>query len=320
MFLFCLEKLESRSRLVLQTPRRYPAERGSLCYARGRLPDCPYRRNLLLGKDGSLLNFDSSKLLSGPGSQPLQFAFAAFYSDIEHEVLPVESGYRVTFTYNLHLVQSHIGLTKRVSPGPFNALVDAMRNLMVSKDILPKGGALGFGLLYKYPVDPKSLDLAQFTRVLKGNDALIRVACERLGLEISVKVYYKWNDEKFLADDPRKDGGKSYESSCPSEIFESFRGRRAGGHSTKDETKLPILWVTPRRRMMPADTSFMTYGNEYTMKYVYGDLVLIAEFPELEERLEMVESENLAADVFKSTDTSVEEDSGSRETAGIRGE
>jgi hypothetical protein len=36
------------------------------------------------------------------GSNPTVAQWAAFYSDCEHEVLPVTSGYRVTLTYNLY--------------------------------------------------------------------------------------------------------------------------------------------------------------------------------------------------------------------------
>jgi hypothetical protein len=40
--------------------------------------------------------------------------------------------------------------------------------------------------------------------------------------------------------------------------------------------------------MMPADWTFMTYGNEYTVDCVYGDLVLIARCPRPQERVKRV--------------------------------
>ncbi|RXW16208.1 hypothetical protein EST38_g9649 [Candolleomyces aberdarensis] len=247
--------------------------------------------NLLIGKEGSLLNFDSSKLLFDSESQSPQFAFAAFYSDIEHELLPVESGYRITLTYNLHLAETQVGFTKSISlDPPLNTLVVTLCALMVAKDVLPTGGALGFGLLYKYPVDPKDLDLAQFTRALKGNDALVRMACERIGLKVAVKVFYNWNYDEYIADNTQDERRQSYEERSLSQILKSIGGRRIYSpyYYTTDEDTLSILWVTPKKRMVPADASFMTYGNEYTMKYLYGDLVLVAEFPELKERLEIV--------------------------------
>ena len=44
--------------------------------------------------------FDSSEMVKANVDPTV--AYTAFYSDIEHEVTPVTSGYRVTLTYNLH--------------------------------------------------------------------------------------------------------------------------------------------------------------------------------------------------------------------------
>ena len=59
--------------------------------------------------------------------------------------------------------------------------------------------------------------------------------------------------------------------------------------STSNEDTLPVIWVTPnsKKRMMLADAALITYGNEYIMEYIYGDSVLVAEFPELKKRLEI---------------------------------
>ena len=51
---------------------------------------------LLVRHDGREVKFNWNG-----DSQRIQWA--AFYSDCEHEVLPVTSGYRVTITYNLYL-------------------------------------------------------------------------------------------------------------------------------------------------------------------------------------------------------------------------
>lgn len=65
--------------------------------------------------------------------------WAAFYSDCEHEVLPVTSGYRVTLTYNLYFgtpepVQNsaHWGIS---SLPLYQDLVKALR----SEEFLPAG-------------------------------------------------------------------------------------------------------------------------------------------------------------------------------------
>ena len=44
--------------------------------------------------------FDSGQELAAKGQ--LSIGYAAFFSEIEHEVVPVTSGHRVTLTYNLY--------------------------------------------------------------------------------------------------------------------------------------------------------------------------------------------------------------------------
>ena len=52
-------------------------------------------------RHGSLdYTFDSAVEVSQAAAPSI--AFAAFFSDIDHEVSVVESGYRVTLTYNLY--------------------------------------------------------------------------------------------------------------------------------------------------------------------------------------------------------------------------
>ncbi|KAL1947048.1 hypothetical protein VTO73DRAFT_14009 [Trametes versicolor] len=54
---------------------------------------------LILRKEDSEWTFDAAQLLSGNADR---IAYVAFFSDVEHEVLPVLSGHRVTITYNLY--------------------------------------------------------------------------------------------------------------------------------------------------------------------------------------------------------------------------
>jgi hypothetical protein len=55
---------------------------------------------LVIRHRGQEWTFDSSAALSAAG--PSSIACAAFFSDVEHEVLLVTSGHRVTLTYNLY--------------------------------------------------------------------------------------------------------------------------------------------------------------------------------------------------------------------------
>ncbi|KAJ2926736.1 hypothetical protein H1R20_g10379, partial [Candolleomyces eurysporus] len=252
------------------------------------LPTVHTGGNLLLGKEGKLLDFDSSTLVYHPETKAPQIAYAAFYSDIEHEVTPVETGYRVTLTYNLHLVKTDSLVPRELPAKPLQELVATLMKVMLNPEVLPKGGALGFGLLHKYPVDPKEVDLRKFSGALKGNDALVRAACLRLDMKPTVQVVYQggYDNQEYIVDSAQDDLG-GYDEMGLQEIFRSIGARRVRDPSYRSKSKrsLPILWVTPRMKMMTTDSAFTTYGNEYTVEHVYGDLVLIAELKPLQDRV-----------------------------------
>lgn len=101
--------------------------------------------------------FDANFLTSLQPSPSL--AYVAFYSDIEHEVLKVTSGSRVTLTYNLYLVPH--GPTPG-APVPSNLPVGSvkpnlkdvtnfqatLRRLLKSPEFMPEGGTLAFNLAH----------------------------------------------------------------------------------------------------------------------------------------------------------------------------
>ncbi len=56
---------------------------------------------LVLCHGGDETAFDSGAMLKDAKKEP-SIAYVAFFSDVEHEVLPVTAGHRVTLTYNLY--------------------------------------------------------------------------------------------------------------------------------------------------------------------------------------------------------------------------
>lgn len=272
----------------------------------------------MLGADGELLNFDSAKQVYDPKSKVPRLAFVAFYSDIEHQVLPVESGYRVTLTYNLHLTEFNGPfMLKTLSTNSFSALMLSFATFITSPTVLPKGGLLGFGLLYRYPINPKTTNLAAFSGALKGNDALIRAVCKVLGLEPSVKVLYSESyrgGDRFLTDNV-KDGDElsdPYDEIPVRKLWRNAGGKlvTSSGDQGPTPSKVPVLWVTPPSKMVTTDVSFMTYGNEACLNYAYGDLVLIAKVPAYRERVEHLKDnfpQNLPQKILTDIEQSLEE-------------
>lgn len=102
---------------------------------------------------------------------PYEIQFAAFYADCEHEVRPVESGFRLALTYNLTLEKSKERITAPTTSGHIAAVAEVLRAW--TSDALPvvlpagdesSAGKLAVVLDHKYTVAGLS------TATLKGLD------------------------------------------------------------------------------------------------------------------------------------------------------
>ena len=106
---------------------------------------------LVLRPKGQEWKFDAKTLTASQPSPSL--AYVVFYSDIEHEVLEVTSGRRVTVTYNLYPVDPALRPEgSAVTPNARRApkLQTLLQGLLKSPELLPDGGILGFGLAHLY--------------------------------------------------------------------------------------------------------------------------------------------------------------------------
>ena len=82
--------------------------------------------------------------------------WAAFFSDIEHEVLPVSEGYRVTLTYNLSYHSKASESTFDVKKYSFYKFLQAILSNPV---FVHDGGVLGFNSHYSYVFDTQWADI-----------------------------------------------------------------------------------------------------------------------------------------------------------------
>ncbi|KIY48938.1 hypothetical protein FISHEDRAFT_29366, partial [Fistulina hepatica ATCC 64428] len=150
---------------------------------------------LVLRHNNKEWSYDSAGAVSPVESVEPKIAYIAFYGDVEHEVSPVTAGYRLTLTYNLylknklpdlHIDRSLLDAEKKVQATVAQLMADISTTL-------PKGGYLGFGLSFKYPVELRA-DVRPFKDQLKGRDALIMRVCKKLNLEADVLAFY-WDSE-----------------------------------------------------------------------------------------------------------------------------
>ena len=135
------------------------------------------------------LVFDWSSL---PGSPPSEVSWAAFFSDVEHEILPVSAGHRLTLTYNLFAVQER--LHSIPSGNPF---YNCLQTAIGTPHFMRGGGCLAFNCDHLYAfglLNEKEL----LPHVLKGADYLIFSSAKLLDLRVTVKPVVKGSEYKSL--------------------------------------------------------------------------------------------------------------------------
>ena len=138
---------------------------------------------------------------------PLQkVQWAAFYSDVEHEITCVERGHRVTLTYNLYRSDGPL-LQFSVTNSP---LYRSLREALCHPHFLRSGGTLGFPCQHLYAFSKFEKSPESFSLYLKGSDRTLVLAAKSLSLAVWVKLFYNlkklyWNvdEEVERGDDNR---------------------------------------------------------------------------------------------------------------------
>ncbi|KAF9447315.1 hypothetical protein P691DRAFT_782561 [Macrolepiota fuliginosa MF-IS2] len=147
--------------------------------------------SLLLRHRDREFKFDAPGLLKD--SPPLSMAYVAFYSDVEHEVLEVTSGHRITITFNLYYDPSRAA---PVLPGaklkiPENTFTTVLRDYFRDAAFIRNHNHLGFGLEYAYPKRADKYDTWDHLPYLKGPDAFLYSVLSDLGLKPSLRYLYR---------------------------------------------------------------------------------------------------------------------------------
>lgn len=249
---------------------------------------------LVLRHDDSEWSVDPAKVISSQISPTL--SYTAFYSDVEHEVALVESGHRVTLTYNLYLDDKE----PRSLPPPvavnsqhYAHFKNVFSDLLADPTFLPNGGLLGFGLRFMYPVIPGATKLEDLLSTLKGSDAIVKKVCDELSLRISLKAIHTTDNEEpiltFMLEavpDMTDWTLDTYLSSiCHDEPFNGKVIYPAGEPIPLryDDTPVPkdlareIVWVTTPTPFSKFKSLYLAYGNEAEVDYMYCNLCLVVD-------------------------------------------
>ncbi|KAF7798312.1 hypothetical protein EIP86_009533 [Pleurotus ostreatoroseus] len=178
---------------------------------------------------------------------------------------------------------------------------------------LPEGGSLGFGLRHIYPLEKSStkvrvrghettrLSLESLKRCLKGGDAIVRHACDALGLHAKLYLVYTgfdWaNDGDYtilLPDDPNLEGC-TVEDHAMVRILQGKKGAKrvstvdmtSHNESQTDNSdraarrpqKAPdvVYWITKPNNLNTVKNSIMAYGNQAELDYAYGYISMVVD-------------------------------------------
>lgn len=126
--------------------------------------------------------------------KPDAVTWISFYSNVEHEVLPVVSGCRVTLTYCLYFDDA-VSCDVEVS----HPWVDKITRVIEDRSFMPQGGLIAYGLEHEYPVEAGMRGNDLLT-MLRGKDKLFATAIKKLGYDMHVACAYEgWggNDRSY---------------------------------------------------------------------------------------------------------------------------
>jgi hypothetical protein len=142
-------------------------------------------------------SFDAAALLQS--ASPTSVAYVAFYSDVNHEVLEVTSGHRITITFNLYFDEFRAPsiLPEKKLNVPMNPFMSALREVVRNVGFLKENKYLGFGLEHCYPMEvlghpgADSQFRDKWAGYLKGPDALLYRSLKEMGLDPDIGLLYE---------------------------------------------------------------------------------------------------------------------------------
>ena len=222
--------------------------------------------SLVTRHQGRQICFDWS---SSPETTNDKICWASFFSDVEHEVLPVTSGHRVTLTYNLYQnFEMETLSTFHVTAVP---LYTELCTALQTPHFMRQGGILGFGCQHVYVMEDLNKTKI-LPRLLKGADRIVYSVSKSLGLSVAVKSITEGNKgwwalpkfSEFVFHDDYEEGEK--EDDVLTKMF-------GNTFSTTN-----ITWCHDLSKWEPAGTA-LRYGNDVSLDSFYQAAAILVGVP-----------------------------------------
>ncbi|KAF4567365.1 hypothetical protein EYR40_006364 [Pleurotus pulmonarius] len=271
---------------------------------------------LVLRQNSNEWKYDSSTLTSQDGTPTI--SYVAFYGDIEHEVLPVESGYRITLTYNLFFKKARIPRAPSHDIASHPLRVE-LEKALKEPTFLADGGFIGWGLQYDYPVQSRPIEgrrrrknhLDAVAENLKGEDAIVAQICEELKLTAKTYVIFETEENQpdiilrhipNLSDVPNEET-YSHLADLPDaiEVVDGTHPIKA----TKDgrANRPEVIWWLNDPKYVNAEVPHIGWGNQAGLDYEYGCFCLLIEVDDYEARVGDVASQEGTSGIYLPTRT-----------------
>ncbi|KXN86763.1 hypothetical protein AN958_09623 [Leucoagaricus sp. SymC.cos] len=271
--------------------------------------------NLLLHHRGRELDFYAPTFLKGAPQATV--AYVAFYSDVDHEVLEVTAGHRVTITFNLFFDPARASPVSdaqhlRIPDNPFTV---ALRQNLCDKTFVNSYQYLGFGFEYSYPKRADEYD-GNLIPCLKGPDAFLFRALTELGARPQLRYLYRseygscdfWvmltypvegrrtneassqTELEYLLQNPDSNivwaNGKSEDSTASGEraIYRRHPWFVAYLHNPDyyRARTLPVEWVTPPNDNLVGRSKWVELGNEPALEIFYYAVCILIDVTQLD--------------------------------------
>ena len=171
------------------------------------------------------------------GDKDSSLAWAAFYSDCEHEVLEVTSGFRITLTYNLYwtpLVEPRAAPPLSIHHIPlFKEVQEALRDLY----FLPRGGTIGFRCAHLYPRNRQGRREG-VPYCLKGVDRVLWMALQSFNIRQGVHLVF---DKRKVDDDAQEADERDFDTEDYENAIDPEARRSDTESGIDDDSDVEIL-------------------------------------------------------------------------------
>ncbi|KAF8636133.1 hypothetical protein AX17_003765 [Amanita inopinata Kibby_2008] len=234
---------------------------------------------LIMRKDDKEWIFESPKELA-EHNEP-RIGYVALYSDVEHEVALVTSGYRVTVAYNLYFDDPIPAVDVPLSTNAL-AFKTAFERLLDDPKFLPNGGCLGFGLEYQYPLPAAVEDVASLDDVekcLKGSDAEVMQVAKALSLDASLWALIKGERFEFACKGVAPEYSGMYfwdgEWSIEEWLLRKFHAKIMKRFWDKETENFKLDWIVKPSSLNREKKRFVGYGNQAEEEFAYSTICMI---------------------------------------------